>query len=54
MDSKFHRWIVDAFDERIQGDYDVGSAMDDEDITTMIGQAREFLQKAQRYLASQP
>ena len=53
MDPKFHRWLVDAFDERIQGDYEVESEVDSEDVTTMIRQAREFLQEAQRYLASQ-
>jgi uncharacterized protein (UPF0332 family) len=54
MDPKFHRWMVDAFDERIQGDYDVESAMDAEEVTAMIERAREFLQEAQRFLASQP
>lgn len=53
MDPKFHRWLVDAFDERIQGDYDVESAVDAEAVATMIQRAREFLQTTQRYLKNQ-
>ena len=52
MDPKFHSWLVDAFDERIQGDYDAESEVDAEAVSTTIQQAREFLQTAQRYLAS--
>ena len=51
MDPKFHSWLVDAFDERIQGDYEVESEVDSEDVTVMISQAQEFLQEAKRYLA---
>ncbi len=54
MDPKFHRWLVDAFDERIQGDYEVESAVDAKDVTATLEQAREFLQAARQHLASQP
>ena len=53
MDPKFHSWLVDAFDERIQGDYQVESEMDSKDVAIMIGQAQEFLQEANRRLSSQ-
>ena len=53
MDPKFHSWLVDAFDERIQGDYEVESEVDTKGVVTMIGQAREFLQEATRHLSNQ-
>jgi uncharacterized protein (UPF0332 family) len=53
MDPKFHGWMVDAFDERIQGDYDVVSEMDSEAVAAVIQRAREFLEAAEQYLAGQ-
>ena len=50
MDVKFHRWLIDAFDKRIQGDYEVESLVTEEDATTMISHAQEFLQEAKRHL----
>ena len=53
LDPKFHRWLVDAFDERIQGDYEVESQIDSAIVKTTIQQAGEFLQVARQYLANQ-
>ncbi len=53
LDPKFHRWLVDAFDERIQGDYEVESQVDSAIVKTTIQQAREFLQVARQYLANE-
>jgi uncharacterized protein (UPF0332 family) len=50
LDPKFHRWLLDAFDQRIVGDYDVSSGLDHELVSEMIEQAREFLQAAKEYL----
>ena len=50
LDPKFHRWLLDAFDKRIQGDYGTEASVTSEDVTQMIEQAREFLQEAPRYL----
>lgn len=50
LDPKFHRWLLDAFDQRIVGDYDVSSGLDNELVFEMIEQAREFLQAARVYL----
>ena len=50
LDPKFHRWLLDAFDQRIVGDYDVSSGLDKDTVSEMIDQAREFLQAAQTYL----
>lgn len=50
LDPKFHRWLLDAFDQRVVGDYDVSSGLDHEMVSEMIEQAREFLQAARMYL----
>jgi uncharacterized protein (UPF0332 family) len=50
LDPKFHRWLLDAFDQRIVGDYDVSSSIDEGMISEMIQQAREFLEAAKLHL----
>ena len=51
LDPKFHRWLIDAFDKRLRGDYDVESTLDENDVGDMIKQADEFLLTANRYLS---
>jgi len=51
MDTKFHRWLIDAFDKRLAGDYGVETDIETEVAIHMINQAREFLEAAQEYLA---
>lgn len=50
MDTKFHRWLLDAFDKRILADYGVEAVLTREDGAQMIAQAREFLEVAGRLL----
>ena len=50
MDTKFHRWLIDAFDKRLAGDYGVETDIEIDISTHMINQAREFLDAAQKYL----
>lgn len=52
LDAKYHRWLLEAFDKRVSGDYDVESLMTRDDARTTIEQAREFLQEARRCVAS--
>ena len=52
LDPKYHRWLLDAFDQRIVGDYDVSSGLDEEMVSEMVDEAREFLQAARTYLMS--
>jgi len=52
LDPKYHRWLLDAFDQRIVGDYDVSSGLDADMVSEVISEAREFLQVAQTYLGS--
>ena len=53
LDAKYHQWLLAAFEERITADYEVGESIETSKTETMIQQAHEFLQTAQRYLASQ-
>ncbi len=53
LDPKFHRWLVDAFDVRVSGDYDVDTGIGITIVSDMINQAREFLDAAQVYLEKQ-
>lgn len=52
LDRKYHRWLLDAFDKRIQGDYGVDIVLTPEDTRLMIEQARDFLRAGATYLAS--
>lgn len=50
FDSKFHRWLLNAFDQRIQGDYGAEVNLTGEEARRLIEQAREFWQATSRYL----
>ncbi|MCM8775950.1 MAG: HEPN domain-containing protein [Candidatus Omnitrophica bacterium] len=50
LDTKFHRWLIDAFNRRLLGDYDVDANFSSEDVKEAIGQAREFLETATAHL----
>lgn len=50
LDQKYHRWLLNAFDQRIEGDYGVEIETIAEDAEKLIAQAEEFLDAARRYL----
>ena len=50
LDPKFHRWLIDAFDTRLIGDYGFTAVISKDDVTSMIDQAREFLGAAGKLL----
>ena len=50
LDTKFHRWLLDASDKRIQADYGVDAVLSREDVELVLEQAREFLGAARRLL----
>ena len=52
LDPKFHRWLLSAFDLRLQGDYAFEAAITPEDPAETIEQARQFLKEAQTFLAA--
>ena len=54
LDPKFHRWLLDAFDERIQGDYGIETSVTDDEVRRLIDRAVEFLEQARRRLGCCP
>lgn len=50
FDAKYQRWLVTTFSQRIIGDYGATSDFILEDVQEILGQAREFLKAAQKYL----
>lgn len=52
LDPKYHRWLINAFDKRIIGDYGVDSSLQTDIVADMINQAQEFLEAAQKHLES--
>jgi uncharacterized protein (UPF0332 family) len=50
LDPKYHRWLLDAFDLRIEGDYGFEVMAVAQDAQQMIDQARVFLETAKTYL----
>lgn len=52
LNSKFHRWLLDAFDKRLLADYTAESVITHSDADEMIAQGREFFEEARRFLAT--
>lgn len=52
LDPKFHRWLLDGFAKRVQGDYGLEAVLTTEEVERMIEQAREFLREAARFLGA--
>jgi len=50
FDAKFHRWLLDAFDQRIESDYGIDVLVIDQDARELIEKAKEFLQAARVFL----
>src|SRR5690348_977619 len=50
LDGKYHQWLLEAFSQRIAGDYGLESDLTAEDAEVLISQAREFLKAAQQFL----
>lgn len=50
LEAKFHRWLLDSFDDRLRADYDVDASFHREPVAVRIAQAREFLDAARRHL----
>jgi len=42
LNPRYHRWLLDAFDKRLVGDYGVDANLTAEDVERMIEQARDF------------
>ncbi len=53
LDQRFHRWLISGFDTRQMGDYQVDTNIEAALVSSMILQAREFLEAAREYLNKQ-
>jgi uncharacterized protein (UPF0332 family) len=51
FDAKFHRFLLDGFDRRLQADYGLDIVISQEEVVGMIQQAREFLAEVKKFLA---
>ena len=49
FDAKYHRWLLDAFDRRIVGDYSVDEVITGVEVEEMICQSHQFLRVARHY-----
>jgi len=54
VEAKFHRYLIDAQDNRIVGDYSSTSNLTKTQTATMISQAEEFLALAEQKLGALP
>jgi uncharacterized protein (UPF0332 family) len=52
LDPKLHRWLLNAFDKRILGDYSYEMDVDETAARDMIDQAREFVSAVDKSLRS--
>ena len=51
LDKKFHRQMLNAFDQRLEADYDDIPSISVEEVHAIIKQAKEFLAAAQKFLS---
>lgn len=52
LDPKFHRWLLDAFDRRLQADYGIEATVTADEAQATIDQARQFFDHARTYLGA--
>lgn len=50
FDPKYHRWLLEAFNKRVTGDYGVEAVFTIEEASTLIQRATGFLQEARGHL----
>ena len=52
LDAELHRWLLNAFDKRLESDYATESTLTREDAVQTIDQAREFVKRVANFLKS--
>ena len=50
IDSKFHRWLIDAQDFRNIGDYGIDAHISEDDANSVCDWASEFIEQAEDFL----
>jgi uncharacterized protein (UPF0332 family) len=53
FETKYHRWLLEAFNQRQLGDYDEAVQFQSDEIHGTIQQAREFLEAVKLHLENQ-
>ena len=51
FDPQYHRWLLNAFDQRIEGDYGIDVVVVADDAQKLIERAKNFLKAASVYLS---
>lgn len=54
LDSKFHRWLIDAFLDRLESDYEFDIEVTVADAARLRARAREFIDAVRVHLTSRP
>ena len=52
LDPRFHRWLLSAFNLRLQMDYSFDAATSQEEVEKVLEQARTFLAAARTFLSA--
>jgi len=50
LNPRYHRWLLDAFDKRQIGDYDIDAVLTEDEVREMIERADILVAEATRYL----
>lgn len=50
LDPKYHRWLLDAYDTRVKGDYTCDTTIAPDTARQIIAQAREFTAAVRNHL----
>ena len=53
LNPEFHRWLLRAFEARLENDYGFETTTTAEEVTIMLGQAQTYLDAAQEFLTQQ-
>lgn len=53
LDSKYHDWLLEAFEQRLTSDYEIEGSVSKKAVLETTQRAQEFLDQARQYL-SQP
>ncbi len=54
LDSRFHRWLLRAFEARLENDYGFDATASEAEVREMVEQARTFLVAASEFLDQSP
>ncbi|NUN97969.1 MAG: HEPN domain-containing protein [Candidatus Omnitrophica bacterium] len=50
IEQKYHRWLLDSFDKRREGDYGINASLNHEEAEELIEQGMEFINAMEKFL----